>query len=166
MTTKKTLICFTASYPFGLKETFFHNELPFLADSFDEVVIFPRYNPSGSNQKREVPTNVTVVEPFVASNKAIRFIQGVLNFSPLRFHIREFFKKKIYKSQTSLMTWFNSLLVFRRSYSRLSSYLKNADISPNTVMYSYWAETPLFLASLCKPHKKVVRMHRGDYYLE
>ncbi len=163
---EKTLICFTASYPFGLKETFFENEIPYLAESFDKVIIFPRYNPTGSQQKREVPANVTAFEPFVASNKSLRIIQGILNFGPLSFHITEFFKKKVYRSQAGLISWFNSLLVFRRSYSRLCSYLKNADISPDTVMYSYWAEAPLFLTRLCKPYKKVVRMHRGDYYLK
>lgn len=163
---KKILICFTASYPYGLKETFFENEIPYLAEAFDKVIIFPRYNPTRSQKKRKLPANVICYEPFVVSNKFLRFLQGVFNLSPLDFYFTEFFRRKVYKSSKNLKSWLNSLLVFRRSHHVLRRFLKNVGTDSNVVLYSYWAEAPLFLTSLCRPYQKVVRMHRGDYYLD
>lgn len=165
MNTKKTLICFTASYPYGLKETFFDNELPYLAKGFEKVVVIPRYNPSGSAKIRTVPENVVVHQPLVSSNKLTRTLHGLLNSSPFRFHVKDFFKHKVYRSKHALISWFNSLLVFRKSFSVLKRQLETYD-QKDTVLYSYWADAPFFLTDIFEPYKKVVRMHRGDYYVE
>ena len=53
---KKILLFFTSNYPFGNGETFIENEMPYLAETFDQVVLVS--NDTTSPQIREVPSNV------------------------------------------------------------------------------------------------------------
>lgn len=163
---KNILVCFTASFPYGLKETFFENELPYIAEAFDEVIIFPKYNPSKSSEKRSVPGNVICVEPLVSSSKLTRIIQGILNTSPVSHHLKDFFKQRVYSSKDKFMAWMTSVVSFRKSYQVVKRFLSDSRLPNHTVMYSYWAETPLFVTKLFQPYKKVVRMHRSDFYVE
>jgi Glycosyltransferase len=163
---KKTIVCFTASFPFGLKETFFENELPFLAKAFERVIIVPTYNPSGKRETRSVPENVVFSEPTVVNNKALRIIQGVFNLSPIRYHVIDFFKSKVYKKKSSFERWLNSLLVYRKLYAKFNLLSKRENLSKDTLLYSYWAEAPLFVTKMCARYKRVVRMHRSDFYTE
>lgn len=161
---KKILLCFTASYPYGTKETFFENELPYLANAFEQVYIIPKYNPSNSNNKRSVPQNVYVYPPCVSSNKLKRILQGIFNLSPFAIYLQDFFTEKVYKSAHNIAKWFNSMMVYRLMYAKLKTKLK--DIEGELILYSYWAEAPLFASEGFKNYKKIVRMHRSDFYLE
>lgn len=163
---EKTLVCFTASYPYGLKETFFDNELPYLAKEFDKVYILPKYNPTNSNEKRDVPPNVICLQPLVASSKSARILQGVFNLSPVSHYLKDFFKQRVYSSKDKFTAWMTSLVSFRKSYQVVERFLSDSRLPNHTVMYSYWAETPLFVTKLFQPYKKVVRMHRSDFYVE
>ncbi|MFC6099481.1 glycosyltransferase [Olivibacter domesticus] len=158
------LICFTASFPYGNKETFFENELPYLSVAFERVIIYPLYNPTSNESKRKVPINVDVYPTFVSKNKAIRVFSGIFNFSPVSYYIKDLFEQKVYLSVFNIKKWFNSLLSFRTSYATLKERLKKID--KKCMLYSYWAEAPLFVTSLCKQKVKVIRMHRSDFYLE
>jgi len=45
--------------------------------------------------------------------------------------------------------------------------IKRLKLTPeNTVLYSYWGEAPLFATGLVESYRKVVRMHRVDFYEE
>ena len=55
------LIVFTSSYPYGIGESFFENELPFLASIFEKVVILPMVGEE--HIKRRVPDRIDVCQP-------------------------------------------------------------------------------------------------------
>lgn len=166
MMKNKVLVCFTASFPYGLKETFFENELPYLSKAFDEVIIFPKYNPTRSSKKRIVPSNVVCFEPLVPPSKAKRILLGILNGSPFGFYLKDFFRERVFLSRAKFSTWLTSLISYRISYQVMKRYLRNTPSPAATVMYSYWAESPLFISALFRPYKKVLRMHRSDFYVE
>ncbi|MGK9117723.1 glycosyltransferase [Olivibacter jilunii] len=161
---KKILVCFTASYPYGTKETFFENELPYLANAFEQVYIIPKYNPSNSNKKRPVPENVGVYSPCASSNKIKRIVEGIFNLSPFGAYLQDFFAEGVYKSAHNAAKWFNSMIVYRLMYAKLRTKLQGLD--GDLILYSYWAEAPLFVSKAFKKYKKIVRMHRSDFYLE
>lgn len=164
---RDTLVCFTASFPFGLKETFFENELPFLASRFEKVILIPVINYSGDGVARSVPSNVEYLQPTVPHSKLNRIVRGLLNMSPINLYLKDFHRGKVYKSKTRLTNWFNSLLLFRLLYKRFRSLIIRLKLSPeNTVLYSYWGEAPLFATGLVESYRKVVRMHRVDFYEE
>lgn len=162
---QQTIICFTSSYPYGTRETYFENELQYLAQEFKTVYIQPTYNPFKTHAKRNIPANVVVLDqPLVPAGKLARISQGIFNFSSMNMFIKDFFKNKAYGSKPAVMQWLNALMVHRISYKRMKNLLQNFDKS--TVLYSYWASAPVFATKLCKPYKKIVRMHFGDFYLE
>lgn len=165
---KKLLICFTASFPFGLKETFLENELPYLAQGFDEILIIPVINYEKDNMPpRNLPKNVKYLEPTVPASKYQRIIKGILNLAPILLYIKDFFRGNVYFSKERCKTWFNSLLLFRLLYIRFNK-LKKSDIFQNrdVVLYSYWGEAPIFISRITKEYKKAIRMHRVDFYEE
>ena len=57
---KRTLYFFTHSFPYGLGETFIENELPFLCDKFERVVIFPAVTNDTPSKARSLPKNAEV----------------------------------------------------------------------------------------------------------
>lgn len=57
----QSLCLFTTYYPYGKFEVYIDNELPYLAEAFDKVYIFPS-QPKG--ELRELPPNVEVVMGF------------------------------------------------------------------------------------------------------
>lgn len=59
MRSTKTLVFFTLQYPYGKKsETFIENEIHYLAEAFDRVIIIPREK--HDSEQRDLPNNVEV----------------------------------------------------------------------------------------------------------
>ena len=108
----KTLVCFTASYPFGDKETYFENELFYLSQNFDKVVIIPSYNPYSSTIMRSVPENVTVHQP-ILKNGFSRLLQGLNNFKFSSLFLRDFFKNKVFSDKSKLIRWLNTYIEYK-----------------------------------------------------
>lgn len=159
---KNTIICFTASYPFGTRETYFDNELQYLSKAFDRVYILPTYNPTKSNAQREVPQN-TIVLPIAVPQGIPRIIQGVFNLSPITPFLADMLENKVYKKRANFAKWLNAFLVSRIQYRKLHKLLQK--IASDTLLYSYWGGPEVFVTNLCKPYKKIIRMHGGDFYL-
>ena len=162
---KNILICITSSYPYGLKETYFHNELLFLSKSYDEVHIIPIYNPTGSKNIRKIPDNC-FVQDVIVSQGIMRVFEGLINISPFGNYLIEYFQNSLFLSFLKTKRWINSLLVFRKSHQSIKSFLKSLNKANNITIYSYWAEIPVFTTKILQKYPKVVRMHGGDFYLE
>lgn len=161
----QTLVCFTSSYPYGTRETYFENELQYLAKEFKTVYIQPTYNPYKTHAKRNIPANVVVIEePMVPSGKQARFTQGIFNSTSMGMFMKDFIKNKAYSSKPAISQWLNTLLIHRISYQKIEKLLKT--VGKDALLYTYWANAPVFATDLCKPYKKIVRMHFGDFYLD
>src|SRR5690606_18605083 len=133
------LVCFTASFPYGNKETYFENELLFLSEQFNNVIIIPRYNPYGE-KKRSLPANVKVLDVLLkqSGNRLLEFLKSPWIPSEL---LREFFYYRVYLNKTKLKTWFISVLGYSNSLNRFKRY----GITPeDTILYSYWANCEFF----------------------
>lgn len=159
---KRTIICFTASYPYGTRETYFANELQYLSKAFDRVYILPTYNPTKSNTQRKVPLN-TIVLPIASPQGISRIVQGIFNLSPIKPFLADMLEHKVYNKRASVAKWFNAFLVFRIKYKKLHQLLKK--VEADTLLYSYWGGPSVFITNLCKRYKKVIRMHGADFYL-
>jgi glycosyltransferase involved in cell wall biosynthesis len=156
----KTIVCFTASYPYGNKETYFDNELKYLSESFENVFIVPLYNPNANRDQRIVFDNVKVFEPILAQGSR-RIIKGLINFRWNGVYFKEFFNNKIYLDHFKFKKWLNSMLL----YDAGINFFNDNVIPLDAFLYSYWAEIPFFSSKSLNSFKKVVRMHGGDFYL-
>lgn len=159
----RNLVCFTASFPFYNREAFFEAELKYLANGFEQVYIIPTYNPGLDKRPRKTPSNVTYSAP-VTPQGFRRVIKGLFNLSPLSGYIKDFFQYRIFLNKHHLLYWTNSLLVFRAQYAASRKMLKGLN-PEETLLYSYWAEIPLFTTKAFRKYKKAARMHGGDFYL-
>ncbi|QNL51601.1 glycosyltransferase [Olivibacter sp. SDN3] len=163
MKSERIIVCFTNSYPYGNRETYFETELGYLANHFDKVIILPKYNPYKTGIRRAIPKNAEVWPPLVPQGKVTRIFKGIFNLSPFSFYIREFFQKKVYRSSKHVLIWGWSLIMFRIFYQRAKPILQQ--FGNAAIWYSYWAEAPLFITKFASNYKKAVRMHRGDFYV-
>ena len=83
------LFLFTDKFPYGKQETFLENELPFLSQKFEEIIIIPLHK---TDELRKIPHNVKVWQPILAfnpKNKKKLLLNGILNFSPFLFAMKE-----------------------------------------------------------------------------
>lgn len=163
------LYIFTESYPHGQAETFFENEIHFLAEGFDTVIIIPLYS---IGKKRTVPNNVEVWKPILTFNLKQRInllTNGIFNFSPF-IGVKEFFQKKVYQRKKWIWNYFTSLLLFRTLFAQKKLWNKLVKTTTSEdILYFYWGDkTTLILPSLKKKinNKAVVRFHGGDLYEE
>ncbi len=114
----KRLILFTNSYPYLPGETFLHEELPFVAGKFEEVIIYPLYIPYNfpDRSPRPLPGNVVVKEPllhFDHKDKKRLLLKGLFNFTPLFFSFKELFSRRVLCNKKNLWIFFNYLLILR-----------------------------------------------------
>lgn len=157
----KTLICFTASFPYGTKETYFENELYYLAQHFTKIIIIPQYNPYGL-ERRITPENVEILDVLLKQgrNRLFDFIANFYIPMPL---IREFFAYGVFLKRLKLKKWLLSVLGYSVSLCRFKRYGFPPD---EVILYTYWANQEFFIDDRMKKFIKVVRMHGADFYEE
>jgi glycosyltransferase involved in cell wall biosynthesis len=164
------LIIFTASFPFGVKETYLEEEVKILSENFDEIIIYPHYYGNKDTTQRNVPENVKVKKPALALLKYNRLIQafiGLFKIAKTEIFIKEFFNKKVFLSFDHSIRWF---LCFIDYLSTVGSSSFNEVIKFNhEILYFYWgagwASSILNLKS--KSNNKIfLRLHGGEVFLE
>tara|TARA_Y100000996_G_scaffold396496_1_gene362645 strand:+ start:12628 stop:13845 length:1218 start_codon:yes stop_codon:yes gene_type:complete len=162
------LILLTSSYPYGVKETYIENEIKFLAKGFDEVEIYPFYYNEGNVSKRDVPSNVRVMEPPIPITKFKRlflFLLYLFTSSKTLLFIQDFlnnFKLSSMKNFKFILISFVDFLIASNS-----NQFKQLHSSENKIIYFYWGTNWSYTAPLLNETNKIfVRLHGGDVYLE
>ncbi len=156
-----TIVCFTASYPYGMRETYFENELKFLCERFERVFVVPTYNRYTENC-RLMPPNAVLCDVMLPQGKA-RIFEGLRRFRFVNKLFKEFFASKVFLNSVRLKNWGNEYLI----YCIGIRYFRSLNFDQNrTVLYSYWAGMPFFVEKEFASFRKVVRMHGADFYQE
>ncbi len=173
------LIIFTNTYPYGTGETFLHEELPFVAQKFSKVIIFPLYIPGGTGNigniaLRPIPGNVIVKRPLIDfdhKDKMMLLINGIMPRFPIEA-IKEFFSRKVFSSGKKLWIFLNYTLL-RNSVINNRSVIKDvtAEIKNSTAVYMYWGDKSALIIPYIKKRLKhapkfIVRFHGSDLYEE
>lgn len=158
----KKIILLTRRFPYFTTESFLESEIFYLANFFEEVVIFPT---EISNKKRTIPRNVKVVDDLslVFGNKAKRLFLTIFSstfYKSIFLHlglIRNFGDLKL------ILKYSSAYLAYFKFFST-SKEVKDADL-----VYTYWFnEAPLALSELKREKrfrfKVISRAHRYDLY--
>ncbi len=186
----KRLVLFTDAYPYGLGETFLHNEIPFTSKAFKEIVIYPLYIPNGDRTLcRETPENVIVKEPLLSFDHKEReklFNAGLFNTAPIFFSFKEFFSRKVYRSSRNMWLFASYLLTLRAilgNRKRMKEIMSDLIDAPATA-YFYWGDKSALIVPFLKKRLQqqiekrkrkgekctlppfVVRFHGSDVYEE
>jgi len=157
----KRVYLFTVFYPFGEKgESFVKNELEYLSQIFDEVIIVPTFI-KGKKQKVEFE-NVIIDDGFAKKFSNLKAFFLALTSKD--------FYKELYLNKSILFSLYKiqrALSFFGRGRA-IYNYLKNKN--SDALFYSYWFNGVTYGLYLFKKKfnniKYVFRVHRGDLYLE
>lgn len=168
----KKLYLITQTFPYGNKECFLGNEIPFF-NVFDKVVVFPLY-PNG-NQTFSLPPNMVIrkIRPFIKKKWLIPFyyIKFLLTSKIVMQETLNIFKQGV-----SLTKLYTMTLMMSRAY-HFSSAIYEA-ICEDTLespddelyLYSYWMEelslTAVLLSKRMSFTKVISRTHSYDLYEE
>jgi glycosyltransferase involved in cell wall biosynthesis len=168
MPLRRTLIFFTAGFPYGNGETFIENEISYLAESFHKICICV---PPGvaKGVARPVPCNVEVYETGPCPNVWLRILTLV---SPL------FWKAVVWdlKRSSISVSFFQAFRVAWGVYAKALKINKtvkplftNHECNPGeTVLYSYWLDESALSSALIKNDfpslRAISRAHRWDVY--
>ncbi len=158
----KKIIFITRRFPYFTTEAFIESEIAYVAQKFDEVIIFPT---EISEYKRNVPSNVKVVDDFsyAFKNKKKRALVTVFS---LTLYKAIFSHLKLLKSVSDLKLIFKYVSAYLAYYDFFSDLegIDSADI-----VYTYWFnEAPLAFSEIKRQRKKnfkvISRAHRYDIY--
>jgi colanic acid/amylovoran biosynthesis glycosyltransferase len=162
----KSLALFTAEFPFGNGETFLETELPFLAEIFAQVTLFPAYV---SGAQRSIPSNVAVSDMVSRKTWQVTSVgaAAAAAFQLWRYVSTEFRRvAPATQSSAALNAIFRWAMAFAKCDAALTWWSKRT--VGQRYVYSYWAG-PATSAAAYKPRldaKIFCRIHRADLYEE
>ncbi|WP_158856670.1 glycosyltransferase [Lunatibacter salilacus] len=158
----KRLIFITRRYPYYTTEAFIESEIAYIAQKFDEIIIFPT---EISEYKRVVPSNVKVVGDFsyVFKNKKKRAL--ITAFS-LTLYKAIFSHLKLVKRVSDFKLIFQYVSAYLAYYNFFSN---RPELDSVDIIYTYWFnEAPLVFTEIKvqkqKNFKVISRAHRYDIY--
>lgn len=173
MKTNKTLVFFTLEYPYGKKsETFIENEIQYLADTFERVIIIPREK--RVDEKRILPENVEVNTLLIDSKKLDNHFKYIYSsFSRLLavFNIYLFtavndkFRKYYFTGGYFIYYVANAL----KEAKLLETLIKKEELD-DAIFYDYWFVDTTFSLAYLKSKNKIsnlyCRAHGFDVFNE
>ena len=165
---QKTIVIFTQSFPYkeAAEHTFLQNEIKYLLEKFDKVIIVPEYV---GGDIVEIDKNVVIDDSlykFIKNNKTKSKIKRRINGINSNLIIKEFFNKpKIFFNRRKI----NCLISYIDRIKLIKKWiLKRNYFSDNkkTIAYTYWftATTSTLLDIKNKNYRVIARIHGTDLY--
>lgn len=164
----KTLHLFTAQYPFGNKsETFLETEIKYLAEGFDQVIIYPSSKTSGV---RPLPKNCEVNEIFCSApvtklqkiGLLVRFLR--LTLLALNYERKDKGFTIVWRGRKILLDIFGTELL------KFELLRNNKLFNDHDVYYSYWYLESTIALAIARSKKLTsnlyTRAHSYDLYDE
>lgn len=165
----KTLVVFTAGFPYGNSEPFLKIELEHLLKNFDQVVLVA-VNPEGKIEHRPYENCKLLVK--YHKDTVFRKAIALFNvFDPLFWKELKLIRKA-YEKKITLPILATMLMGLQRAKSikRFAFQNINFNSSSNLYFYSYWCDdTALGIAMLQRSYpniKTFSRLHGWDVYFE
>ena len=159
----KRLFLFSGEFPYGFSESFLETELNYLAQEFERITILPL---EGQGRKRELPVNVTVLNPIDgADSKTLKLLKGLFNFAPIpQGSFRELFRAFKY-GKRGVWSFFSTFCRARRVFK---NHGFQKALQENSFFYFYWARNTADVLSIPfkNPSLIVSRYHGFDLFLE
>lgn len=163
-----SIIIFTDKYPYGSGEIFLHDELEFLAHSFDKILIFP-IEKGNSEKIRKIPDHIKIAYPVFTSikNKKELLFKGMFNTSTIYPFFRDLLKQGVLRSHFSFYNWVVHLLMIRAVLHVIKKKKWADQFNQYDILYFYWglrwSQIIPFLPFNIKS-KIIVRFHGSDLY--
>ncbi len=172
------LYLFTFEFPFGTQETFLENEIPILADYYDEIVLVPE---KAEGDRREIPANARVLELNQMNEYRFGRVSGLLQPSLILVMLGEFItlikKTNIRGKRLIIISFLHSvynimkqflhnIYMGRELYRRLWDERTGRDVTCYAYWFGNWATSLAYLVRTRKIDRFIARAHRFDLYEE
>lgn len=164
------LYYFTASFPYGLGETWKLNELNVLVNEFDEIHLIPLYHHENLTNKKPVPDKIIVHPPLLGrtiKHYSFSDVFSVLTDRNIFYFLQDFFRKTVFLKKRAFSRWLLTALRIKRLNNHPFIIELKEIKDPNTYFYFFWgvgsADIVPFLNEK-KDKKVMVRMHRYDLF--
>lgn len=139
---KKCLIFLTTDFPFSNGETFIENEIPYLADAFDKVIILAIERNPSETDRRPVPSNVDSFNISSLEQKKSKLsdaLKGAVNYFNKSSNLdcdKEIIKGSLFKTVFGNYFEMRTIRKFKDALPILEKY----DFSEfeSVTVYSYW----------------------------
>lgn len=169
----KNLILFTDEYPYGVGEAFIENEIKFLVEKFDKVIIVCASLAGEYTSIRELPDGVQVIKGYENNNLDKQFfavigsIINLFNFGTDWRLIKKYEKVSLFRKLYFGYTLTRARLQLNSIVRELKKLHLNCE---NTVLYSYWFNSLAYIVTqinqivFAGKCKVISRAHRADLY--
>jgi glycosyltransferase involved in cell wall biosynthesis len=169
VSSEKTLLFFTAGFPYGIGETFIEAELPFLSKKFNKIFIIPVCDSPVAEDRRELPSNFEL-NRFENSARTTDKINCLLNFWFWKGFLSDFKRKR----NTNILSFFKvnfyqasrAVNLFKQAEKLLKDHKDNNQYAA----YSYWLNESAIACALLKKSGiaeiAISRCHGWDVYEE
>jgi colanic acid/amylovoran biosynthesis glycosyltransferase len=165
----KHLIFFTASFPFGLGETWKSNELKVLVKKFKRITVVPLSYAGNFVAPKPLPDGVSMIGPLFEQDQVAvgpSVVVGLVS-RRLPYYLEEFLSRGAWRSRARFKKWISASLAIERLWAHpaLRELLEMSD--GGTILYFYWGRGSCDIVPLLKGRqvgKTVVRMHRYDLF--
>ncbi|MCC5929256.1 MAG: glycosyltransferase [Cyclobacteriaceae bacterium] len=170
---KKKLIIFTNSYPYGNGYNWLDPEIEYLSSFFKSITIMP-YAYEGNQQARHITfsENVFIDKPLLDNDLPFNIKKDwIYILSPrIFFYFAEFFKEQIFSSSYWFKGWLQAIkkTEFLLKSKRYKSLLLPGNHN-DTVLYFYWGNNQSLMVPFLKKvgYEKILsRFHGYDLYKE
>jgi glycosyltransferase involved in cell wall biosynthesis len=169
----KNLVLITSHFPFGTGESFIGSEFPFLAHSFDRIIVISQDVKLSKTRETSDNTKIFRYNPATNISGFLRLPGLILsNFSTIKKLYQEeiIFRKETGNRLTSknLLNLFKKIIKAIQLKEFIQKTLTNEGIKESIVFYSYWLKTGAHAVSTLdyKGSIKIARAHGSDIYEE
>jgi glycosyltransferase involved in cell wall biosynthesis len=169
----KTLFFFTLQYPYGRKsETFIENEIQYLADVFERVIIFPRER--DGLEQRQLPINVEVNDLLIDSKPVINHYKYILSSFNRLLEVAKVYGYTILKDKDRKHYFTNGYFIYYlanalKDAKLIETYLEKSKLQ-HAVFYDYWFVNSTLSLAILKSKNKInnlcCRAHGFDVFNE
>lgn len=158
-----TLYLFTCSFPYGYIENFLEDEIQYIADVFEKVVIISFAN--DKKEMRTIPKNCEVINIDISNNRFKYKILGLFHYKTIILLIREFIRNRVFLSRQRFYAWGASARYINNCLynKKLGAIIGN--MSQNDVSYFYWGIGQCLLSIVLKNKVRLVSRFHGEWDL-
>ncbi|MDX2174590.1 MAG: glycosyltransferase [Bacteroidota bacterium] len=167
------LFLFTNFFPHKKAEPFLTNEFEFTTNYYNTITILSLY---GKKEDSIITENsqITVLKSVFEdpANKKQIFVSGIFNFSSFGFHLKEFFKKKLFLHPKKAYWFFVSFCITRSvlNSNGFKDILSKINTSDSSTLYFYWGDNltwiiPYLRKKINNKNVEIItRLHGSDLY--
>lgn len=159
----KSLYIFTNHYPYSFQENFLEDEILYLSEYFNKVVVISFDNKA--NNARSLPDNCNVINIPISKSRLKYILRGIFNHKTFKLIIKEFFRNKVYRSRKRFFAWGSSVRYINNCLNNRELQAVLANIKQDDICYYYWGIGQCLLSIYLNNKCKNVSRFHGEWDL-